>query len=658
MNAPANLDWAAANQVYLAAAVERVRLALVERVGGGTAGMTPNVTASPPAPMSPPSGLDILVDRFGLSAFERDLLLLCAGAELDARFAELCRQLGAQGCPTFSLALAALPAPHWSAITPNAPLRYWKMIETGPGGTLVAAPLRIDERILHFLAGVSYTDERLQFVTRSHRPSNAELPRGHVAVADEIAALWLAANEQGEPFPAIQMIGGELSALEDIAFAACGRLGLDMRVAHGSEIPGAAAERQLLMRVWRRESTLARSGLLVVTDDSDSPESRRAAAAFVEWADIAVIVAGREPMRAVGRALVRFDVGKPTRGEQAAIWRRTLATAVAQGGGDTYAADACIDRIVDQFNMDAPAIANVGALVSHAAGAPGAGLPERLWEACRSQARARLDDLAERVESAAEWDDLVLPALQKQILRDIVVNVRQRGTVHHRWGFSARGVRGLGVSALFSGVPGTGKTLAAEIIASELRLDLYRIDLSQVVSKYIGETEKNLRRVFDAAEAAGAVLLFDEADALFGKRSEVKDSHDRYANIEVSYLLQKMEAYRGLAILTTNMRQALDTAFMRRIRFMVQFPFPDFAERVEIWRRVFPKAAPVGDLDVSRLARLNVAGGHIRNIAVGAAFAAADEGGPVSMAHLLLAARAEYAKLDRPLTETEVGGWR
>jgi vesicle-fusing ATPase len=229
--------------------------------------------------------------------------------------------------------------------------------------------------------------------------------------------------------------------------------------------------------------------------------------------------------------------------------------------------------------------------------------------------------------------------------------------VHDHWGFAAKSSRGLGISALFSGASGTGKTLAAEIMADELSLDLYRIDLSQVVSKYIGETEKNLRRVFDAAETAGAVLLFDEADALFGKRSEVKDSHDRYANIEVSYLLQRMEAYRGLAILTTNMKQALDPAFMRRIRFVVQFPFPDFAEREEIWRRVFPQATPTAELDVARLARLNVSGGNIRNIALGAAFVAADENKPVTMAHLLRAARAEYAKLERPLTESEIGGW-
>jgi SpoVK/Ycf46/Vps4 family AAA+-type ATPase len=235
--------------------------------------------------------------------------------------------------------------------------------------------------------------------------------------------------------------------------------------------------------------------------------------------------------------------------------------------------------------------------------------------------------------------------------------VRHRLTVYEQWGFGRPGTRGLGISALFAGASGTGKTLAAEVLASNLELDLYRIDLSSVVSKYIGETEKNLRRIFDAADEGGAVLLFDEADALFGKRSEVKDSHDRYANIEVSYLLQRMECFRGLAILTTNLRSAVDTAFLRRIRFSVQFPFPDPGQRAEIWRRSFPPEAPTEGIDIERLSQLNVAGGNIRNIALHAAFLAADDGKSVGMGHLLHAARSEYAKLEKALTEAEIHGW-
>ncbi|MDJ0703589.1 MAG: AAA family ATPase, partial [Leptolyngbyaceae cyanobacterium MO_188.B28] len=220
-----------------------------------------------------------------------------------------------------------------------------------------------------------------------------------------------------------------------------------------------------------------------------------------------------------------------------------------------------------------------------------------LWTLCRLQARPNLDDLAQRIEAVATSDDLVLPDQQRQVIEDIATHLNHRARVYQDWGFAQKGDRGLGVSALFYGESGTGKTMAAEVLANTCQLDLYRIDLSTVVSKYIGETEKNLRRIFDAAETGGVILLFDEADALFGQRSEVKDSHDRHANIEVSYLLQRMEAYQGLAILTSNMKNALDQAFLRRIRFMAPFPFPDGTARAEIWRRIFPKNTPTQNLD-------------------------------------------------------------
>jgi SpoVK/Ycf46/Vps4 family AAA+-type ATPase len=341
-----------------------------------------------------------------------------------------------------------------------------------------------------------------------------------------------------------------------------------------------------------------------------------------------------------GTAL-RFDLRGPTRAEQRELWLDALGEGAAALNGR-------LNEILTQFDFGRGQIA-AASLESASA--------TSLWDACRTVARPRLDDLAQRIEASAGWDDIVLPPAQELALREISVHVRQRATVYYDWGFASKSDRGLGISALFAGASGTGKTMAAEVLGRELGLDLYRIDLSSVVSKYIGETEKNLRRVFDAAEEGGAILLFDEADALFGKRSEVKDSHDRYANIEVGYLLQRMEAYRGLAILTTNMKSALDGAFLRRIRFIVQFPFPDAGGRSDIWRRVWPAGIPLDGLDFKELARLNVAGGSIRNIALNAAFLAADQGAPVQMPHLLAAARTEAAKLERPLTDAEVGGW-
>jgi SpoVK/Ycf46/Vps4 family AAA+-type ATPase len=277
-----------------------------------------------------------------------------------------------------------------------------------------------------------------------------------------------------------------------------------------------------------------------------------------------------------------------------------------------------------------------------------------LWQACLAYTRPRLDRLAQRIEPKATWDDIVLPEQQLRFLRHIADQVAQRSTVYETWGFRRRSSRGLGITVLFAGESGTGKTMAAEILANHLQLNLYRIDLSGVVSKYIGETEKNLRRLFDAAEDGGALLFFDEADALFGKRSEVKDSHDRYANIEINYLLQRLEAYQGLAILATNMKSGLDEAFTRRLRFTIVFDQPDESYRLQIWQKIFPPETPVDGLDYSYLARkFKLSGGSIYNIALNAAFMAAHAGTRVSMHQVLEAIRVELSKEERLLNEND-----
>jgi hypothetical protein len=386
-----------------------------------------------------------------------------------------------------------------------------------------------------------------------------------------------------------------------------------------------------------------------VTDASHVPALRE----MIETTAGPIILSGRERQRSRHRTIASFDIPRPSSAEQRGIWHEVLGQMAVDMNGT-------IDQLTSQFALSVPGIR--GAYAQAAGGADGDihsdEVADILWDACRAQARPRLDDLALRIEPSAGWDDLVLPDEQKRTMHQIAAQLRQRMLVYERWGFAAKSSRGLGISALFAGASGTGKTMAAEVLAGELKLDLYRVDLSQVVSKYIGETEKNLERIFDAAEQGGAILLFDEADALFGKRSEVKDSRDRYANIEVSFLLQRMEAYRGLAILTTNQKKALDTAFLRRLRFVVEFPFPDAAQRAEIWRRIFPEATPVNELDYLMLSRLNIAGGNIRTIALNAAFIAADQNEAVGMRHLLHAARTEYAKLEKPLTDGEIRGWQ
>ena len=643
-------DWHAANQRHLMAAVGQVRQSLERHSGAAGAARDEGDEGDQPsgAGLPSPSVLERVCELFGLSPFERDVLLLCAGIELDGSFAELCA--AAQGdpgrpYPTFGLALAALKESHWSALTPAAPLRFWRLVELGGEG-LTASPLRIDERVLHALAGVPYLDDRLRGLIEPVS-DGAELPPSHQALAERIAGFWSGEKSEQQHRTA-ELFGSDAAAALSISAAAATLLGLPLHRLRAAHLPDAATERAALARLWEREAVLGGGALLVELADRDPPEVVRRTVEFIEHVHTPLVVGSGEPLPPTARSSrIRLAVPPISSAEQRQLWRAAV-------GENSAVLNGALDAVVSQFRLGPDRIHAAAALLGTS---PNGDAGAALWDACRTQARTGLEDLAQRIEPAAGWDDLVLPPAQLGLLREIAIQVRGRATVYERWGWEEKGSRGLGISALFAGPSGTGKTMAAEVLASELRLDLYRIDLSSVVSKYIGETEKNLRRVFDAAEAGGAILLFDEADALFGKRSEVKDSHDRYANLEVGYLLQRMEAYRGLAILTTNLRSALDPAFLRRLRFVVDFPFPDAAARAEIWRRIFPTATPTEQLEPDKLARLSVAGGNIRNIALHAAFLAADAGEPVRMPHLLRAARGEYAKLEKPLSSGEVGGW-
>lgn len=654
-------NWITANQDYLMAslAVARERLQNHGKQSGQKTDEKKPVKAlqDTAASMMHPPALDILCETFGLSSFERDILLMCAGMELDSGFAAQCaaaQKNDRHSYPTFSLALAALPEANWNALSPTAPLRRWRLIEVGTGDTLTMSPLRIDEWVLHYLTGVWHLDERLVGIVEP-LPDSHELVPSHNAVSRRIAALLT--RPADTVFRQIIQLTGDEAGKPVIAASVGAALGIRMYSIRAEDIPSALTERESLSRLWEREAVLNGSGLLVECDDTDNAELTKTLLPFVENLQGMLIVTGRNPLRTRRRTVFHLEVKKPTVEEQFALWREAVSPMAGNLNG-------IFASLVSQFNFDARSILAAGAEAlggmepdSAAPSVSPKRIEERLWDSCRSHARPRLDDLAHHIEPAAAWNDLVLPEPQRAVLKEITAHVRQRVTVYDKWGFAKKSSRGLGISALFAGPSGTGKTMAAEALAAELRLDLYRIDLSSVVSKYIGETEKNLRRVFDAAEEGGAILLFDEADALFGKRSEVKDSHDRYANVEVSYLLQRMETYRGLAILTTNMKNALDTAFLRRIRFVVQFPFPDAGQRAEIWRNIFPAETPTDGLDAEKLARLNVTGGNIRNIALNAAFLAADEAASVRMGHLLRAVRGEYAKLEKSLTEAEIGDW-
>lgn len=654
-------SWLDANQRYLSAEFERIGTML--DVASGARGEEAIAAAEARIAeaklgLREDAAIDVLATAFSLSPFERDVVLLCAGTEMESlvarRTARAQRDAGTgrRGTTedaTFGIALAVLPGAHWSALTPAGPLRHWPLLTLG-SGSLTAAPLRIEERVLHFLAGINQLDPAVEPLTRQASPRTIISTVTHTAVVDEIVRAW--AGLDGT-WPPVHLIGDDVDGHEDIAWQAVARIGLTLHELRAGDLPSGVRDRAALATRWTREAILLGAGLLVRVGDVEEHPSGTPSAAdlrdFITRLGAPVIVSSRSAFDLT--PATRYSVDVPAPLEQRGLWQSAL--------GDTaeHWSDA-VEIASSQFRLSARSILHTGSALAHAGGpTPPDALATFYRELRRGRPPRVLDGLVQRIEPAAGWDDLVLAEDWMETLREIAGQVRHRTRVYEEWGFAGRGARGLGISALFAGESGTGKTMAAEVLSRELGLELYRIDLSTVVSKYIGETEKNLRRVFDAGDESGAILLFDEADALFGKRSEVRDSHDRYANIEVSYLLQRMDAYRGLAVLTTNARGALDRSFQRRLRFVVQFPFPDARHRERIWRKVFPADAPVRGLDYPKLARLGLSGGAIRNIAVLAAFRAAAADTPVTMQQLAWAARTELEKAEKTPAEADLRGW-
>lgn len=618
--------------------------------------------------MSFPPALEQICQRFRLSEFEFYILFFCAAIELDSRFPELCtKAYNDQNYyyPTFGLALRALPNPYWSALAPDGALRYWKLIDLGSGDSLLNKQLSIDERILHYLQGIPTTDPLLTGLTELPPARPNRLISSHQSLADKIAALWHLSSSQ-DNLPIIQLCGSEIEDKIDIAQVVCHQLGRRVYLLNCDRVPLNANELTAFTRRLRRECILEHKALLLDCDDTDLAdlEQRAALNQFMEEFSGFVVITTRVPLQELKCKMVRFDIPKPEPQEQLITWQASVDELKTQLNGqgtlipNSEQLSQELQVLTSQFYLSTSTIrsactAAIGQLTTQS----DLSLKQVLWESCRVQARPSLDKLAERIESKLTWEDLILPPLQKHTLEQISAHVRQKARVYENWGFAAKNRRGLGITALFSGPSGTGKTLAAGVLANELNLDLYKIELSSVVSKYIGETEKSLQRIFDAAESGGVILLFDEADSIFGKRSEVNDSKDRFANLEVSYLLQRMESYSGLAILTTNLQSNMDSAFLRRLRFVTQFSFPDVAHREKIWQRIFPSNTPTQGLDFKKLAQLNTAGGNIRIIALNAAFIAADVGEAVQMKHILTATQTEYEKLGKSLTSVEVAGW-
>jgi ATPase family associated with various cellular activities (AAA) len=600
-----------------------------------------------------PAAVTVLGRALGLGDVEAEAVMLALAAELDPgagpRFAAVHddpRMVSA----TSGLVAALFDHPVTEVAglqLSTSPVQRFRIFV--PGDERVPAsrrPLRLDARLVDYLCGHNRPDERLAGLVEPL--ADIPLPASQRDLTSRIMG-WLTAPDSAAT-PRVNLVGPPGQGREAVAAALARALGLHPLRLHTERMAG-RAERLELARLVEREAALLPALIYVDAPETVGGEATLEGAAreLLDTLGGVLVVGSCDPWDPAAD-LLPIAVPVPSAAERTELWAQAI-------GGSAGRLD--LDGLVEQFPLGPDgvrrAVARAQATADLATGAPRALTDDDLWRACRAVVGSELGQLAQRLRPAAGWGQLVLPEDETALLRQVATQVGQRARVYEQWGFGERLVRGRGISALFTGPPGTGKTMAAEIIAAELDLDLYRVDLSAVVSKYIGETEKNLRRIFDAADQGGAILFFDEADALFGKRTEVRDSHDRHANVEINYLLQRMEDYAGLAILATNRKGDLDPAFLRRIRFLVAFPFPKAPYRRRIWATVFPPQTPRAGLDLDALARLEIAGGNIRNIAVNAAFAAAAADQPVGMGHLMRSAAHEYRKLDRLPSAGEFG---
>ncbi|GGT11632.1 ATP-binding protein [Nonomuraea spiralis] len=593
--------------------------------------------------------LPTLSSLFGLSALETRIVVICLAPELRRKYDRLYAHLQddiTRRRPSVDLILHLLcPSEHrrWavrSCFSENAPLLRTGILQAvadpaSPSGSSgLAQFLKVDPRICHFLMGLNELDASLVGKLRQHDGQDV----GH-ELADGVLRL-IKHHWSGEGRPIVFHLHGP---------AGSGKLDLAAEVCRHLEIPLLSADAGALdtgglLRTCLREGVLHQAAIHLPAADTLPPallaELREAVADFGRLTFLTGEHAwdgGDFP----GALFHSLAMPAPDPRRAVLAWREHL-------GAHTGEAREWAEQLVSRFRLPPRRIGAALALADNQRLMEPDDRPLALADvaaACRGHLGGRLDGLAVRIDPARGWRDLVLPEDRANQLRAIGDQVRHDFRVHREWGFR----RGGGLTVLFSGPPGTGKTMAAEVLAHDLDLDLYKVDLSGVVSKYVGETEKNLARVFHEAWAAHAILFFDEADALFGKRTQVSDAHDRYANIETGYLLQKLDDHEGMVILATNLRQNLDEAFTRRLRFIVEFPFPEVDSRSRIWRTSFPPHAPVApDVDFDELARrFPLSGGNIANVVLNAAFLAAADGGGIERRHILLGARTEFEKIGK-----------
>ncbi|MCU0541056.1 MAG: AAA family ATPase [Oscillatoriaceae cyanobacterium Prado104] len=625
------------------------------------------------------SRLARLIETFELSDFDIDVIAIALAPELDRRYERLYAYLQDDvRCkrPSVDLALNLLCDSaadklarriHFSADAPLVRHHLLHLVSESDRAptTLLACELHLEDRVVRFLLQQPGLDDRLapfcQLIHPTISPSNLYL---NTEIKQALTTLVIEDWRPQKPlqlyFQGCDRASKHLASEALAATVNAPLLSVNLAKIAENKANFAATLDSICREAWFQNALLYLDGFDALPNDRtilDEDLMR----AIAQHKSI-TILAGIQPLipdAAVPVEMITIQFPIPDFAQRRTCWQTQLKT--AEISIEPAELDTLLDVLADRFRLTphqiTSAVKNAGnAMRWHAAAEKKTDNTLLLFASARARSGSDLTALARKIEPQYTWNDIILPADHQTQLREICNQTKYRNLVYQEWGFDRKLSLGKGLNVLFSGPPGTGKTMAAEVIAGELQLDLYKIDLSQMVSKYIGETEKNLNRIFTAAANSNAILLFDEADALFGKRSEVRDAHDRYANIEIGYLLQKMEEYEGLAILTTNLRGNMDDAFVRRLRFIIEFPFPNEQQRRQIWEKVWPDRTPCSsDLNLDFLARrFEITGANIRNIALAAAFLAADDGRAIEMNHLIHAVRREYQKLGRILMEADV----
>jgi ATP-dependent 26S proteasome regulatory subunit len=625
--------------------------------------------------------LPFLVELFALSPFEEQCLIACLAPEVARKYEKLYAFLQddvTRRKPTVALLLdlfcestkERLDAR--ASFDPQSPLLNFRLLQVtdtsqdGPA-SLLQRFVKLDDRIVGFLLGSEAIDGRIAKTARLvvHKSEGrANLTEGLEGWSERLTRAIAKQKPPNGQKIACYLYGPYGVGRQMLAEAVSHNLGLSMLVGNVDRLLNGPIPFEEAAWLLCREAALQQAALCLENFDSLSAEEDkhqhqidtllRAAHTFAPLTFLLGTQAWQPRRVNAEQMFIGVELPIPDEQTRKSYWVQQAADC------GPFDDDFDWEALAVKFRFTPGQIRN--ALVTARALAAwrdeGGQLKESdLYAACRSQSNQKLTALAQKIEPKYTWQDIVLPADRLQQLREICNYITYRAVVYQEWGFDRKLSLGKGLNALFAGPSGTGKTMAAEIMATELGLDLYKIDLSSVVSKYIGETEKNLSRIFAEAESSNAILFFDEADALFGRRSEVRDSHDRYANIEIGYLLQKMEEYRGAVILATNFRKNMDDAFVRRMHFTIEFPFPDERDRRRIWNQIWPEQTPVSpNLNLEFLARrFEITGGNIRNIALAAAFLAAADGRVVDMPHLIRATRREYQKMGKVILEGEFG---